>query len=343
MGQEQTGGFSVRTRIGRSLKTKIVKSSFVVIEAFSLTKHYGSFPAIEDVSFSIGEGEIVGFLGPNGAGKTTTMRILTGFIAPTEGTARIAGLDTISHSLEARRHVGYLPESVPLYFDMTVTQYLRYLGSLRGLSKPRIAERISEVIDLLGLDQYRDIYIGRLSKGFRQRVGLAQAILHEPPVLILDEPTVGIDPKEIVETRRLIGSLGAHHTVLLSSHVLGEVSSICQRVIIIHEGRIVADANTDELAKNLEDSPRIEVEIAGPEKAVRQALAAVPGVSKIESLGVNAAAAYRIHAAPGCDLRSAISSAVVDNGWALLKLTPVSMTLDEIFVQVTADNRAEDA
>ena len=223
-----------------------------MIQATGLTHFYGPQPAIEDVNFGVKRGEILGFLGPNGAGKTTTMRILTGFMPPTRGKVTLDGYDVVEKSLDVRRRVGYLPETVPLYTDMTVTGYLRYMGSLRGMPARNIKRRIDEVIEVCRLEDYRSSLINKLSKGFRQRVGIAQAIIHEPEVLVLDEPTIGIDPIQVVETRSLIKDLGKEQTVVLSSHILPEVSMICERVLIIHEGRIVAEDTPSNLADRLQ-------------------------------------------------------------------------------------------
>ena len=230
-----------------------------------MSKSYGDYPAVIDVSAHIQQGEVVGFLGPNGAGKTTTMRVLTGFTPPTEGTAAIAGYDVVSHSLDARRHIGYLPESVPLYLDMTVMDYLRYMGQLRGMNRKWIDERLPVIIDTVRLGEYQNALIGKLSKGYRQRVGIAQAIIHEPDVLILDEPTIGIDPIQVVETRSLISELGGDHTLILSSHILPEIGAICRRVLVIHEGRIVADDDPENLSDRLQHAERIEVSLRGTE------------------------------------------------------------------------------
>ncbi|MEE8443086.1 MAG: ABC transporter ATP-binding protein, partial [Dehalococcoidia bacterium] len=247
-------------------------STEFMIEAENLTKYYGDFPAISNVSFSVNKGEVLGFLGPNAAGKTTTMRILTGFMPPTSGVARIAGYDIVSESLEARRQIGYLPETVPLYTEMTVKSYLAFMGTIRGMADKTIQRRVSEVTEICHLEEYFNSLIGKLSKGFRQRVGIAQAILHEPSVLVLDEPTIGIDPIQVVETRQLIKSLGGEHTVIISTHVLPEVSMICERVIIIHEGEIVAVDRPENLAERLETTERIQIDVRGPTRAVTSAL-----------------------------------------------------------------------
>ncbi|MCY3693037.1 MAG: ABC transporter ATP-binding protein, partial [Chloroflexi bacterium] len=231
-----------------------------MIEVRDLTHYYGPNPAVENVNFTVRRGEILGFLGPNGAGKTTTMRILTGFMPPTRGSVTLDGFDVVEKSLEVRKRVGYLPESVPLHTEMTVTNYLKYMGTLRRMNGRRIRRRIDDVIDVCRLGDYHKTLIGKLSKGFRQRVGIAQAILHEPEVLVLDEPTIGIDPIQVVETRGLIQELGREQTVVLSSHILPEVSMICERVLIIHEGHIVAADTPNNLAQHLRGVEQLEVE-----------------------------------------------------------------------------------
>ena len=207
-----------------------------MIEVNGVTKYFGTFPAITDITFRVEPGEIVGFLGPNGAGKSTTMKIITAFMPPTEGSVSVAGYDVTNESLDARRHIGYLPETVPLYTEMTVREYLDYMGRIRGMDKDRLRVRIADVVEICRLEDYYSSIIGKLSKGFRQRVGIAQAIIHEPDVLVLDEPTIGIDPIQVVETRQLIKDLGGEHTLIVSTHILPEVSQICERVIVIHEG-----------------------------------------------------------------------------------------------------------
>ncbi|MEE9284355.1 MAG: ATP-binding cassette domain-containing protein, partial [Dehalococcoidia bacterium] len=239
-----------------------------MIEVEHLTKYFGDFIAVEDVSFNVQPGEIVGFLGPNAAGKTTTMRIITGFMPPSEGTVRVAGYDILRNSLEARREIGYLPETVPLYTDMSVRDYLDFMGSLRRMDAAARRRRIAYVIERMRLEEYANILIGRLSKGFRQRVGIAQAILHDPKVLVLDEPTIGIDPVQVVETRELIKSLGEDHTVVLSTHILPEVSMVCQRVVVINEGRIVAVDKPENLSVRLRGTEQVQVEVRGPERDV---------------------------------------------------------------------------
>ena len=306
-----------------------------IIQAKGLTHYYGPYPAIQDVSFGVKKGEILGFLGPNGAGKTTTMRIITGFVPPTHGTVTLDGFDVVEQSLEARRRVGYLPETVPLYTDMSVTGYLKYMGTLRGMHPKTIKKRLAEVVDVCRLGDYRKTQIGKLSKGFRQRVGIAQAIIHEPQVLVLDEPTIGIDPIQVVETRKLIKELGRDQTVVLSSHILPEVSMICDRVLIINEGRIVAEDTPKNLAEGLQGVDQLEVEIGGPVAQVLPVLRGIEGVSNVAHADNNGRHTYTIKAQSGIDLRDEISQAVISNGWSLRGLQMVGMSLEEIFLRLT--------
>jgi ABC-2 type transport system ATP-binding protein len=315
-----------------------------MIKLEHMTKMYGDFPAVIDVSVDIQKGEIVGFLGPNGAGKTTTMRVLTGFTPPTEGTASIAGYDVVAHSPEARRHIGYLPETVPLYLDMTVSDYLTFMGRIRGMNDERIAKRLPVVIDRVKIDYYRNTHIQKLSKGFRQRVGIAQAILHEPEVLILDEPTIGIDPVQVVETRSLISELAGDHTLILSSHILPEVSAICKRVLVIHEGRIVADDEPRNLSEKLQHTERIQLAVRGPEpKDVVGALRALPIVVDVRNdtsaearrISADGALSFVVDAKPGGHAVEHVARTVVGKGWGLVNLHPLPLTLEEIFLQLT--------
>ena len=306
-----------------------------MIEVQDLTHYYGPYAAIEDVSFDVQRGEILGFLGPNGAGKTTTMRILTGFMPPTRGQVTLDGNDIVEQSLEVRKRVGYLPETVPLYTDMTVSSYLKYMGTLRKMPSRNIKRRIGEVIDVCRLGDYRNTLIGKLSKGFRQRVGIAQAILHEPEVLVLDEPTIGIDPIQVVETRRLIQDLGQAQTVVLSSHILPEVSMICDRVLIIHEGRIVAEDTPSNLAERLQGTEHLEVEVGGPVPQVLSALRRVPGVTSVSHRSFQGRELYSVQAKQGEDLRDEVSRAVISNEWSLLSMQSVGMSLEEIFLRLT--------
>jgi ABC-2 type transport system ATP-binding protein len=309
----------------------------MMIQATGLTHYYGPNPAIEDVNFGVNRGEILGFLGPNGAGKTTTMRILTGFMPPTRGKVTLDGYDVVEQSLEVRRRVGYLPETVPLYTDMTVTSYLKYMGTLRGMPSRNIKRRIEEVIDVCRLDDYRSSLIAKLSKGFRQRVGIAQAILHEPDVLVLDEPTIGIDPIQVVETRSLIKNLGNQQTVVLSSHILPEVSMICERVLIIHEGRIVAEDTPANLAERLQGTDLLEVEIGGPPEEVTPAIREIEGVASVRHRSHANREVYTVRLLQGAEVRDDISRAVIARGWSLLSMQSVGMTLEEIFLRLTTD------
>ncbi|MDA0987713.1 MAG: ATP-binding cassette domain-containing protein [Chloroflexi bacterium] len=310
-------------------------TSIPMIEVNNLTKYYGEYPAIENLSFTVNKGEILGFLGPNAAGKTTTMRVLTGFMPPTSGSAKIAGFDVVDQSLEVRRRIGYLPETVPLYTEMSVTDYLDFMGQIRGMDKQWRRRRIDEVIGICRLGEYRSSLIGKLSKGFRQRVGIAQAILHEPEVLILDEPTIGIDPIQVVETRNLIKGLGGEHTIILSTHILPEVSMVCKRVIIIHEGQVVAVDKPENLSGRLRGSEHIEVDIRGPAAQVMTALRDIPGVQEVTRTDSGDVGSYDIETASGADLGEHISTLVHQRGWGLLRLQPIQMSLEEIFLSLT--------
>ncbi len=307
-----------------------------MIEVDNLTKFYGDYPAIEGISFTVNKGEILGFLGPNAAGKTTTMRILTGFMPPTSGTAKVAGFDVVDNSLEARRRIGYLPETVPLYTEMTVEDYLDFLGNIRGMDKGWRKRRIEEVIEITRLGEYQSSLIGKLSKGFRQRVGIAQAILHEPEVLIMDEPTIGIDPIQVVETRSLIKGFGGDHTVILSTHILPEVSMVCDRVIIIHEGQVVAIDKPENLSERLRGTERIEADIRGPAAQVMTALRNVQGVREVRRTGEGDVSSYYIESNAGAVVGEEIAALVIGQGWGLLKLQPIQMSLEEIFLRLTA-------
>ncbi len=324
-----------------------------MIKIENMSKKYGLFPAVLDVSFEILKGEVVGFLGPNGAGKTTTMRVITGYTPPSSGTVTIGGYDVLTHSLEVRRYIGYLPETVPLYLDMTVTDYLIYMGKIRGMNKAWIAERLPLVIDLVQLGDYRDTLIGRLSKGYRQRTGIAQAVLHEPDVLILDEPTIGIDPIQVVETRSLIKNLGDEHTLLLSSHILPEVSMICQRVLVIHDGRIIADDKPSLLSEKLQPTERIELGVKGAKAA--DVIAELRSLTSVVDVRTDPRADVReraqeqkrlallIESRPDSATAERIADLVIDKGWKLTNLNPVNMTLEEIFLQLTTEDTAEAA
>jgi ABC-2 type transport system ATP-binding protein len=309
-----------------------------MIEVKNLTKYYGKRLAVDDISFNVEKGEIVGFLGPNAAGKTTTMRILTGFLAPTRGDIKVAGYDVLTNSLEARRHIGYLPEAIPLYTDMTVRGYLDFLARLRGLPSDRVKSRMDDVVELCHLEEYIDVLIGKLSKGFRQRVGVAQAIIHEPGVLILDEPTIGIDPIQIAATRQLIRELGKEHTVLISTHILPEVSMICERVIIIHEGKIVAEDRIENLSSLVSGYRRVRLEVEGPTKKIAERLRQIKGVTRVSYQDSH----FIVEYPAGLDLRSKITEAVVQSGFTLLAFESVEMSLEDIFLKLTTEEETEE-
>ncbi|MFC2020874.1 ATP-binding cassette domain-containing protein [Chloroflexota bacterium] len=308
-----------------------------MIKVENLTKYYGERLAVDNISFNIGKGEIVGFLGPNAAGKTTTMRMLTGFLAPTHGEAWVADYNILSQSLEARRHIGYFAESVPLYTDMTVRSYLDFLAKLRGLDKNKIKTRIEDVVGICHLEEYIDVLIGKLSKGFRQRVGVAQAIIHEPQVLILDEPTVGIDPIQVAMTRQLIKELGKERTVLISTHILPEVSMTCERVIIIHEGKIMAEDSIENLSSLVSGTKRFRLEVQGPSKQVTERLRKLDGILRVRYDG----SCYIVECSVGQDPRAKITEAMVKSGWTLLSLESVELSLEDIFLKLTTEEETE--
>ena len=313
-----------------------------MIEVNNLSKYFGNFPAISDITFRVEPGEIVGFLGPNGAGKSTTMKIITGFLPPSDGGATVAGYDVVTESLDARRHIGYLPETVPLYTEMTIREYLDYMGKIRGMESSRIKTRIDDVVEICNLEDYYTSIIGKLSKGFRQRVGIAQAIIHEPDVLVLDEPTIGIDPIQVVETRELIKNLGGDHTLIVSTHILPEVSQICERVIVIHEGQIVAIDEPDNLAQRLLGRERVDLQVKGPQQEVISALEGVPGVQDVARVNIQRGEIpqYRVESESGVEIRATVARTVVESGWELHRLQAVTMSLEEIFLRLTTDEGA---
>ncbi|MEW6569178.1 MAG: ABC transporter ATP-binding protein [Chloroflexota bacterium] len=309
-----------------------------MIQAQGLTKYYGRHPAIQDLTFSANAGEIVGFLGPNGAGKTTTMRILAGFMPPSSGTARVAGYDVVDDSLEVRRRVGYLPETVPLYPEMSVTEYLIFMGSLRRV--PELDERVEAVIEEVKLEERAHSFIGNLSKGLRQRVGVAQALLHEPEVLILDEPTIGLDPAQIIEVRKLIQELGKERTVLLSTHILSEAQQVCDRVLIINRGSIVAEDTPANLQAQLAGAERLIVLAAAETPELVELLKAVPGVTRVDPGPQEGQ--VELASAPGRDVRPMIARRVVEAGYDLLELRSVGVSLEDIFLQLTQEEAASE-
>ncbi len=310
-----------------------------MIEVDHLSKRFGSVRAIEDVSFTVEKGEILGFLGPNGAGKTTTMRILTCFLPATEGTARVAGFDIFQNPMEVKRRIGYLPENPPLYTEMSVDGYLDFVARIKGVNPKDRKKKIGEVKEKVSIQEYSNTLIKNLSKGYKQRVGLAQALIHDPEVLILDEPTIGLDPNQIQEVRHLIKSLAGNHTIILSTHILPEVSMTCQRVVIINNGRIVAMDTPENLTRQMQGSERIFLEVKGPESTVKEKLREIDGVLQVVSLpreGESGAAFhFELEADLKKDVRSRIARKVVESGFDLLELRTQVMSLEEVFLKLT--------
>ncbi|HUX87136.1 MAG TPA: ABC transporter ATP-binding protein [Chloroflexota bacterium] len=306
-----------------------------MIQVSNLCKSYGPKVAISDVTFDVKPGEILGFLGPNGAGKTTTMRILCGYLPATSGTVTIAGHDVFADSLGARKSIGYLPESVPLYPEMTVKDYLLFMSQIRGVRRSERHDRVNKVMSLTHVDDVQQVQIGRISKGYRQRVGIAQALVHDPPVVVLDEPTVGLDPKQITEARQLIKSLGGSHTVLLSTHILPEVSMTCNRVVIINGGRVIAEDTPDNLIQRLRGSEQIAVQVRGPVEDVRRALLRIPNVMKVDVAPSNGTPRFLVDCAVGQDVREDLAATIVGNGWGLLELHAIGMSLEDVFLKLT--------
>jgi len=301
-----------------------------------LTKVYPGKRAIEDVTFEVGAGEIVGFLGPNGAGKTTTMRILTCFQPATEGTARVAGFDVFEQSDEVKRRIGYLPESPPIYPDMRVREYLEFVARVKAVPRSEIRSRIANTVERCGLGDVQHRLTGKLSKGYRQRVGLAQAILHTPPVLILDEPTSGLDPKQVVEVRRLIRELAGEHTIILSTHILPEVSMTCERVVVINRGRIVLSSELRDLTVHGTDHETVQVELA-VDRDVAAELGAVPGVRSVDAMSAgNGMRRYRVTCDRKRDVRPRIAAFVVEKSWGLVELRTQETSLEEIYLRVVS-------
>ena len=317
-----------------------------MIEVQHVTKRYGPVAAVNDVSFRVEAGQILGFLGPNGAGKTTTMRVLTGYLPPTEGTATIAGFDVLDEPLEVKRRTGYLPESPPLYPDMTVREYLTFIARINRLPAAERGSRIDRVMERTSVGDVADRHCSKLSKGYRQRVGLAQAILHNPDVLILDEPTAGLDPKQIIETRELIKELAGDHTIILSTHILPEVAQTCERVVIINKGRVVAEDSPDNLTGRLHGAVTIQLQVDTLGADPTGALQAVPGVASVsvDEPGSDGRT-VEVQSAQDVDIRRDIANAVVSNGWGLLEMRRARLSLEEIFLQLTTaeDDAGEDA
>jgi len=318
-----------------------------MIKVEGLTKRYARTVAVDDISFEIEKGQIVGFLGPNGAGKTTTMRVLTCFLPPTAGAANVAGFDVLKNPLEVKKRIGYLPETPPLYPEMEVDEYLTFVGRLKGIGRPELAKRIDEVCERCAIGDVRKKLVGKLSKGYRQRVGLAQAIIHNPEVLVLDEPTAGLDPKQIIETRELIKGLAGDHTIILSTHILPEVEQTCQQVIIIAKGKLVATDSVSNLTNRLRGSEAVAVEVEARDGVidpvvVRQRLEQVPGVSRVIIKETREKRhGFEVESLQGRPVRAELARTVVEAGWNLNELRPLALSLEEIFLQLTAPDQGE--
>ncbi len=315
-----------------------------MIEVQQLTKRYGRVTAVEDVTFRVERGEILGFLGPNGAGKTTTMRVLTGYMPATSGRAVVAGFDVFDQPLEAKRRTGYLPETPPLYPDMTVREYLGFVAQIKGVPSGERRARVDASMEKTRVTDVASRLCGPLSKGYRQRVGLAQALLHNPDVLILDEPTAGLDPKQIIETRELVKHLAGDHTIILSTHILPEVAQTCQRVVIINRGRVVAVDTPANLTRRLGGAQTMYVQIDGAADKAGAALQQVGAITRVTEIDrQDGIVGYEVESAAGQDLRRDIARLVVTSGWGLLELRPARMSLEDIFLQLTTEERPEEA
>lgn len=310
-----------------------------MIEIKNLVKNYGTKYALDDISFSVKKGEIVGFLGPNGAGKSTTMNILTGYLSSTSGEAKVGGIDILENPGEAKKLIGFLPEQPPLYVDMTVNEYLNFVYEIKNCKLNREAH-IAEVRQVTKIDDVKNRLIKNLSKGYRQRVGIAQALIGNPPVIIFDEPTVGLDPKQIIEIRNLIRNLGQTHTVILSTHILSEVQAVCDRIIIINEGKIIADEKTESITQAVEENRRYSVKVCGPVREVQAALSRLPGVISAEQTGEREMDSYTyiIESERGVDVRKPLFWAMSEKGWPLIGVEAVGMNLEEVFVKIMEKN-----
>jgi len=309
-----------------------------VIEVQHLTKRYGRVTAVDDISFRVEKGEILGFLGPNGAGKTTTMRVLTGYMPPTEGAVIVAGYDVFQQPVDAKRRTGYLPETPPLYPEMTVREYLTFVAKIKGITPAERKARVESVIDRVRVADMADRHCAKLSKGYRQRAGLAQALIHNPEVLILDEPTAGLDPKQIIETRELIKGLAGDHTIILSTHILPEVSQTCQRVVIINKGRVVAIDTPDNLTARLRGAETMYVQVDTLGEDATALLQALPGVTRVSAASArDGGVGYEVESERGRDIRRELARLVVGKGWGLLELRPLRMSLEEIFLHLTTE------
>ncbi len=306
-----------------------------MIEINNLVKNYGTKYAVDDISFKVEKGEIVGFLGPNGAGKSTTMNILTGYLSSTSGEAKVAGIDILENPYEAKKRIGFLPEQPPLYMDMKVDEYLNFVYEVKGCKLNR-KKHLNEIRQVTKIDDVRNRLIKNLSKGYRQRVGIAQALIGNPPVIIFDEPTVGLDPKQIIEIRNLIRNLGQSHTVILSTHILSEVQAICDRIIIINEGKIIADERTENITRTVEDNRRYSVKICGPQREVLAVLKGINGVHTAEVTGERELDSYTyvVEADRGVDMRKPLFFAMSEKGWPIIGMEAHNMNLEDVFVRI---------
>lgn len=316
-----------------------------MIEIKNLTKRYGQITAVNNLNFTVEKGEILGFLGPNGAGKSTTMKIITGYISSTEGSVKVNGYDIMENPREAKRSIGFLPEQPPLYLDMTVYDYLDFVSDLKSVDKKKKAGQIRDIMELVKIGDHKGRLIKNLSKGYKQRVGLAQALIGNPEVLILDEPTVGLDPKQIIEIRKLIKALGNEHTIILSSHILPEVSAVCERVVIINKGEIAAVDTPENLSKGLGDSSRLSITIAGPKPSIISSIKEIYGVKYVEAGAEREkdAFTYIVESDKNVDVRRPIFYAMAKAGYPIIELKSLSMSLEDIFLQLTTEEKEVEA
>lgn len=312
-----------------------------VISIQNLTKEYGRIKALDDVSFEVGKGEILGFLGPNGAGKTTTMNIVTGYLPASSGKVSVCGFDVIEEPLEVKKRIGYLPEQPPLYSDMTVNEYLNFVAELKNVDKPKRKAQLADIMELVRISDVKDRLIKNLSKGYKQRVGLSQALVGGPEVLILDEPTVGLDPRQIIEIRKLIRALGKEHTIILSSHILPEVSAVCDRIVIIDKGKVAAIDTPDKLTKSVDSSSKLSVTISGPKASVLSKINEIYGVKKAQSIDERQhdVVSYLIESDKEIDIRRTLFFAMAKLGYPIIEMKSVDMSLEEIFIQLVTVER----
>ena len=306
-----------------------------MIEINNLVKNYGTKFAVDDISFKVSKGEIVGFLGPNGAGKSTTMNILTGYLSSTSGEAKVGGIDILENPNEAKKLIGFLPEQPPLYFDMTVNEYLNFVYEIKSCKLNR-ERHLAEIRQVTKIEDVKNRLIKNLSKGYKQRVGIAQALVGNPPVIIFDEPTVGLDPKQIIEIRNLIRNLGQTHTVILSTHILTEVQAVCDRIIIINEGKIIADERTENITRVVEENRRYSLKICGPQREIQALLQEIPGVISVELTGERELDSYTylVEAEKGVDVRKPVFYALSEKNYPMIGMEPLGMNLEEVFIKI---------